>query len=391
MNDCSSISKPDPPRRTISGFVLSLGFSLTGAATVMLGVLLPVLSRRWALSDETAGLLLFLQFLGSALGAVCTGLNRVRSLIYGYALLVLSMGAIALSSSRAPFAAFFFYGLGLGMAMTATSLLITDRSRDESATKLEGLNFIWSVGATAGPMLFLPFLHRVDIRALFLVLLGIFFLLLAWVSLAERQEPRRTQRKESRAAGSAAMKALLPLVILAMCTVGVEAALSGWLTTYSHRAGLRSLAGAALATSLFWFGEMLSRLAFSTRLLAKIGRRATLHATIWGVLVSLAALVAAPYPSAILVAAAVAGVCIGPLYPLLLSFMLEHSARGWIFAVGGVGAAVFPWLTGALSSHFNSLRFGLIAPCGAGLIMVLLQTVAASRANASELPAPIHS
>jgi MFS transporter, FHS family, glucose/mannose:H+ symporter len=378
------------PRR-LSALILSLGFSLTGAATVMLGVLLPVLSQRWALTDETSGLLLFLQFLGSALGAVCTGLNRVRSLLYGYALLVLSMGAIALSGSHAPFAAFFFYGLGLGMAMTATSLLMTDRSGDESAAKLEGLNFIWSVGATAGPMLFLPFLHRADVRALFFVLLVLFLLLLVWVAFAERQEPQRAQTKDLHATGRSTMKALLPLVILAMCAVGVEAALSGWLTTYSHRAGLHSLAGAALATSLFWFGEMLSRLAFSTRLLAKVGRRATLHATVWGVLASLAALVAAPYPWAILVVAAMAGICIGPLYPLLLSFMIEHSARGWIFAVGGAGAAVFPWLTGALSSHFNSLRCGLMAPCAAALIMVLLQTAAATRTSAADLPASIQS
>lgn len=391
MKNSASIAESIPARRRLSAIVLSLGFSLTGAGTVMLGVLLPVLSQRWALTDATAGLLLFLQFLGSALGAVCTGLNRLRSLIYGYALLVLSMGAIALTGSRAPFAAFFFYGLGLGMAMTATSLLITDRSGDESAANLEGLNFIWSVGATAGPMLFLPFLHRANVRAPFLVLLGLFFLLLAWVTLAERNQPRREFAQDRRAAGVGSSRTLLPLVILAMCAVGVEAALSGWLTTYSHRAGLHSLAGAALATSLFWFGEMLSRLAFSTRLLAKIGRRATLHATICGVLVSLAALIGVPWPSAILVVATVAGICIGPLYPLLLAFMLEHSARGWIFAVGGVGAAVFPWLTGALSSHYNSLRLGLMAPCAAALIMVFLQTIAASRTKTVEQPAPISS
>jgi fucose permease len=240
-------------------------------------------------------------------------------------------------------------------------------------------------------MLFLPFLRRAEIQALFLTLLSLFLLLLAWVAFAERQEPRRTQMHDSRTTRTGAVKALLPLVILAMCAVGVEAAMSGWLTTYSHRAGLRSLAGAALATSLFWFGEMLSRLAFSTRLLAKIGRRATLHATIGGVLVSLIALIAVPSPSAILAVAAIAGICIGPLYPLLLSFMLEHSARGWIFAVGGLGAAIFPWLTGALSSHFHSLRFGLMAPCAAGLIMVLLQAVTGWRDQAATRAAHIHS
>jgi MFS transporter, FHS family, glucose/mannose:H+ symporter len=362
-------SSPAPARQTLSGAVLSFGFGLTGAGIVMLGALLPILAQRWTLSDEAAGVLLFLQFFGCSLGAVLTTLHRVHSLIRGYALVVVSMAAIAFAGSHAPFAAFFFYGLGLGMAMTATSLLITDRSGDQSAAKLEALNFIWSIGAMAGPMLFLPFLHQADVRALFFILLALFLVLLVWVVFAERGPGRGVELNTPRAFAPGAFRALLPLVILAMCAVGVEAALSGWLTTYSHRAGLHSLAGAALATSLFWFGEMLSRLAFSTRLLAAIGRRATLHATVCGALITVCALIAAPYPLAILVIAAAAGICIGPLYPLLLSFMLEHSARGWIFAVGGIGAALFPWLTGALSSHLGSLRYGLIAPCAAALIM----------------------
>ncbi|HEX4029096.1 MAG TPA: MFS transporter [Terracidiphilus sp.] len=388
-------SSSAPARQTLSSAVLSFGFGLTGAGIVMLGVLLPILAQRWTLNDEAAGVLLFLQFFGSSLGAIFTTLHRVHSLIRGYALLVLSMAVIAFSGAHAPFAAFFFYGLGLGMVMTATSLLITDRSQDESAAKLEALNFIWSVGAMAGPLLFLPFLHQADVRTLFFFLLALFLLLLAWVVFAERRPSPGIEPHAPRAAAPGAFAALLPLVILAMCAVGVEAALSGWLTTYSHRAGLHSLAGAALATSLFWLGEMLSRLAFSTRLLAAIGRRATLYATVCGALVTVCALIAAPYPWAILVLSAAAGICIGPLYPLLLSFMLERSARGWIFAVGGIGAALFPWLTGALSSHLGSLRYGLVAPCSAALIMavviVWMRFAAMRRAAAPQPDTPAHS
>ncbi|HEY1648430.1 MAG TPA: MFS transporter [Terracidiphilus sp.] len=383
-------AKVRPVQRTTSIVILSAGFSLTGAATVMLGVLLPVLTQRWSLRDDMAGLILFLQFFGSALGAVFTTLDRVRSLLVGYGLLVVSAGALALAHSHPPFAAFFFFGLGLGMAMTSTSLLFSDCWGDERAAKLEWLNFAWSAGATVGPLIFVPFLNGSDLHALFLTLAALFVLLLAWVALRERHEPRRLPATPSLATTGAALRPFAQLILLAMCTVGVEAALSGWLTTYSHRSGLRSLGGAAAATSLFWLGGMLSRLAFSTRLLAKIGRHATLQGGMWGVAVSLAALIAAPSPSAILVVAGIAGLCIGPLYPLLLSFLLERSARGWIFSVGGIGAAFFPWLTGLLSAHFNSLRYGLIAPCGAGLLMVILQSMALRRVKPAEVPAPVH-
>lgn len=375
-------------RRLSSIVILSAGFSLTGTGTVMLGVLLPTLSQRWSLHDDTAGLLLFLQFFGSALGAVFTTLHRVRSLIAGYGLLVLSTGSLALAGVDPPFVTFFFFGLGLGMTMTSTSLLFSDRWSDDRAAKLEWLNFAWSAGATTGPIIFLPFLRSADIRALFWTLFGVFLFLCTWVVLRERQAPARPAPIASPSSGANGV--FLQLILLAMCSVGVEAALSGWLTTYSHRAGLKSLAGAAVATSLFWLGGMLSRLAFSTPLLAKIGRQATLRSAIWGVLGSVAALIAAPSPAMILVSAGVAGLCVGPLYPLLLSFLLERSARGWIFSVGGIGAAFFPWFTGLVSAHFHSLRLGLLAPCGAGLMMVILQSIGARSDKAAEVPAPVH-
>jgi fucose permease len=160
--------------------------------------------------------------------------------------------------------------------------------------------------------------------------------------------------------------------IWAMCVVGVESSLSGWLTTYSHRTGMPTLAGSALATSVFWFGEMLSRLAFSTPLLKRIGRQAVLVWGVWGVTASSIVLITAPHPWMIVAAAGLAGIFTGPIYPLLLSLMLERSARGWFFAVAGLGSAVFPWLTGLISAHLGSLRFGLLVPCAGGLAMLVL-------------------
>ena len=359
-----------PPRRRLSIIALSSGFALTGAGTVMLGVLLPTLSLRWGLRDDQAGLLLFLQFVASGLGAIVTGLNRIRSMAIGYGLLAATLSVLALDGARAAYLAFFFYGLGLGMAMTSTSLLFSDRWGDDRAAKLEWLNFAWSAGATVGPVCFLPFLRRGDTRSLFTMMLALSLAMFAWVVLRERQEPRIIPPKRHSAVGRSVRTLFLLLLLLAMTSVGVETALSGWLTTYSHRAGIGSLAGAALATSIFCLGEMLSRLAFSTRLLAKSGRRAVLQWSVWGVTISSILVIAAPHPWMILVAAGAAGAFIGPLYPLLLSYLLELSPWGWFFSVGGLGAALFPWITGLVSAHYHSLRYGLVVPCAAGLVMI---------------------
>jgi fucose permease len=361
-------------RRTLSSLVLGTGFGLTGAGTVMLGVLLPTISQKWGLPDDSAGFLFFLQFLGSSLGALLTGANRHRSLMRGYGLLVVSACALAFSEVHVLFAVFFFFGLGLGMAMTATSLLFSDRYGDDRAAKLERLNFAWSAGATAAPVLFLPFLHLASLRPLFFMFQGLFLSLFVWVTFKERQETGSAESMldESLPPNAVPLASLLPLVMLAMFAVGVEGTLSGWLTTYSHRADLQNAGGAVLATSLFWFGIMLSRLVFSTRLLAMMGRQRVLRLAIWCAAASVALLIAAHNPTTIRVAAGLAGLGVGPLYPLFLSFLLERSARGWIFSVAGMGSALFPWLTGLLSAHYGSLRYGLIVPCGAALLMVVL-------------------
>lgn len=351
----------------------------------MLGVLLPALSQKWGMRDDTAGFLLFLQFLGASLGALLVGARRVWSLTSGYGLLAVSVCALAFAGMHLSFAIFFFFGLGLGMAMTSTSLLFSDRYPGDRAARLERLNFAWAAGASAGPVLFLPFFRLPSLDPLFFSLMGLFVLLFLWAVFREHESPApaRSSPDALQDQRPVPLFTLLPLLLMAVGSVGIEASLSGWLTTYSHRADSLGTGGAVFAPSLFWFGIVVSRLAFSTRLLAIVGRHRLLRAMLWGVAVSLALLVAAHHPAPIRVAAVLAGLSIGPLYPIVLSFILKRSSRGWIFAVAGIGSALLPWLTGVFSAHFGSLRYGLIAPGGAAALMVLLSFIGLRTADSS--------
>ncbi|MGA2808444.1 MAG: hypothetical protein ABSE87_09930, partial [Terracidiphilus sp.] len=293
-NESGAAVENSPDRWSVSSLVLGAGFGLTGAGTVMLGVLLPVLSQRWGLKDDAAGVLFFLQFLGSSMGAILTGTNRVRSIMSGYALLVVSACALAFAGPHSCFAIFFFFGTGLGTAMTGTSLLIFERYGDHRAVLLERLNFAWAAGATAAPILFLPFLRSANPRPLFFIFQGLFLLLFVWVLFRERQADTHAPSlpDELRTPRAAIAGSLLPLVVLALCAVGVEGSLSDWLTTYSHRADPEHVGGAALSTSLFWLGITVSRLTFSTSLLTIIGRQRVLRIMLWGAAASVALLVA---------------------------------------------------------------------------------------------------
>lgn len=370
----SGISAASPSRA--SNWVLGLGFSLTGAGTIMLGVLLPVLSRNWGLRDDQAGLLFFLQFLGSTFGAIVTRSDRIRSMAIGYGLLVAAACALAFVGPHSAYPVFFLLGWGLGMAMTSTNLLISDRNASDRAAWLERFNFAWSCGAMIAPLLFVPFLRGASLRLLYFPLAAAFLLMFLWVIFRERRVPRDARAPlVSRPRRSAVLGSLLPLLVLCVCSIGVETALSGWLTTYSHRASPLELGGGAFATALFMLGMVSSRFITSTSLLARVGRQRALRIALWGTAITVVFLIAGHHSLAIDTASVLAGLCIGPLFPLLLSFILERSPNGWVFAVAGTGSFLFPWLTGLLSSQFGSLRYGLLAPCAAALLMIVLSAI----------------
>lgn len=394
-------------RRFASALILTVGFSITGAGTLTLGVLLPVLSRRWGLADDNAGLLLFLQFLGSTLGAVLNGKNRIRSMAIGYGLLAASASALAFAGRAALFPEFFLFGLGLGLAMTATNLLFSERYADDRAAKLERLNFAWSVGAMLAPALLLPFLHGASLLLLYLAYTGLFLLLFLWVMMRERRvKPQAEVDNGMRERGTTSDAAiamvvplkervplsfLLPLVLMATCSVGVETALGGWLSTYSHRSNPGGVGEGAFATLLFMLGIVLSRLVFSTSLLEKIGRERVLRWAFCSTAVWVALLIASHDRMLIDAASLLCGLSVGPLYPLLLAFVLARCPSGWVIAAAGAGSAIFPWLTGVISTQSGSLRYGLLATLGAALLMIALTPIGLRGARAAAVASEITS
>lgn len=374
--------------RSASSLVLAGGFCLTGVGTVMLGVLLPILSHRWGLRDDAAGFLFFLQFGGSSLGAVFTGLNRIRAMRMGYALLVLATCAIMFADSHTVYVIFFFFGLGLGMAMTSTSLLFSDRHEADRAQKLEGLNFAWSAGAMAAPLLLLPPARAGHLLALLVTLLCSFLLLLAWAMVRERNDAAWVETTKTGGQKKAPAGSIAVLIALAVGAVGVETSLSSWLTSYVHRLDPESR-GALFPVTLFYLGVVISRFLSSTSLLERVGQIRALQGLLWGAAVSVAALIALRQAGWIDAVAAIIGLCIGPLYPLALALLLQRTSRGWIFAMAGAGAAVFPWLTGVSSDHFGSLRYGLLVPLAAAWTMAVLRPVFLRQSGAGiPLPAP---
>jgi fucose permease len=85
--------------------------------------------------------------------------------------------------------------------------------------------------------------------------------------------------------------------------------------------------------------------------------------------------------------AALIGAALAPVFPLLWARVIrdvapvQPSAVGPLFAAGGVGGAVLPWLVGLVSSG-HGLAAGLSVPLAALLVMLALRSMLPAPADA---------
>jgi fucose permease len=354
--------------------LLHLGFALTGIGTVLLGSILPRLSAQWHLRDKDAGLLLLVQFATSASGALLVRRNLWKALACGYGLM--GAGAIAiflLQQESLP--AFGVYGLGLGLAMTSTNMLTGRRYPQRMGAALALLNFSWSAGAVACPLLVAEFLRHATSSAAFVVvgLLALPFGLLPL--LADRNHLDASTRAGSAPPGMREATTILYFASLAFLYVGMEASIGNWMSTYATRATAWTFAGSTLAVAVFWAALLLGR-AITPVVLSWVPERVLYRASVFVTIAGVLLLLAAHRPLAILIGSALSGLALAPLFPLILALFLEEIGgsrnAGWVFAVAGLGGAVLSWMTGTISSSTGSLRIGLMVPGAAALLMLLM-------------------
>jgi fucose permease len=95
--------------------------------------------------------------------------------------------------------------------------------------------------------------------------------------------------------------------------------------------------------------------------------------------VAVAVLAWAPSAAVLSACCVLLGVGIAPFFPATFATLMRRrpSARsaGLIIAVSGLGAALFPWLMGVLSTRSGSLRIAMVVPWGLAVLLLLLSLV----------------
>jgi FHS family glucose/mannose:H+ symporter-like MFS transporter len=374
-------------------------FVLTGVMTTLLGPMLPVLSARWSLNDTQAGYLFTAQFATSIVGVALSSVLIQRygyrlTLLLGLSFMALGCGVLAWASWMIGLASVCVYGAGLGLTIPTANLLIAEANPDKRAAALNLLNFSWGIGAVACPFV-VAALQRLQRTVLFwygmaaaLALLAACF---AWIRFTV--DARQAKQSISGAGTSVWKSRYVPILgALFFVYVGTESSVGGWVASYARRIDPNSGAFWAMTPSFFWGALVLGR-ALAPALLRHMRETTLASAGLGLASLGVVVLLAAKTMSLVLVGASLAGFGLASVFPINIAMLTlwfgDMAARmgGLMFALAGLGGATLPWLVGALSNRFGSLKIGLMVPLlGATAMLTLYLANGRSRPNSVGIP-----
>lgn len=356
-----------------SATLMHFAFILTGLGTAMLGPLLPLLTKHWALRDEQSGLLLMAQFCGAFLGGASVSWRLRRSLLIGMGAAAAGIGCFAVSPGLLmACTGLVVAGFGLGHSITAVNILAGQRFSERRAAALALLNFFWSLGAMLAPLLTAWLTPRFALSELLTWFALLFLLCGAGMAVQMRGADAETRVLQSDAHGTSGLTRKVLGFFMAMLFLygGLETCLSGWLTTYALRYGTRTLALSEYTTLLLWLSLTAGR-AGSSLLLLRAPERVVLQISLALTVVLTAGLAVAHTAIEIAVCTVMLGLSLAPWFPVTFSLLMGEGPRarqaGVVIAVSGLGAATLPWMMGVVSTRANSLHAALAIPLVAAI------------------------
>lgn len=358
-------------------FWLAAGFLFAGLGTVLLGPILPTLSADWHLSDAQGGELLLAKFVGAFLGGISVPRALRWGVFSGTVLAAIGFGLFALCHSLGPAAAALFIGgIGLGQIIASTNILAGRLFPAHTGSALALLNFFWSLGAVLTGVLAGALLPHAGLRTPLLWFATLFLVTGTGGMLGGGIAPDTSSSDLPEIAGSRIHpRVILYFSVLLLLYGGLETCLTAWLTTYTLRFSDVRLLGGQTGVVLLWASLTAGRIIASV-LLRWISERAMQRLSLAFSLLLIGGLMVSHHGVGLSACCILLGVALAPYFPatfaLLMPFRPSARAAGFVLAVSGLGAALFPWLMGVVSSHAGSLRAAMGIPLALSACLLLL-------------------
>lgn len=377
----SSPSTKGLPWVTTGTALLYGDFLLTGIVMTFLGPMLPILSARWSLSDRQSGSFIFAEFFSSTFGMLLSGVLVRRlgyrlTLIIGLVLMPAGMVMLSFGPWLVGILCTCVLGVGYGITTPAGNLRTAETNPQRSASALNLINAVWGIGAMASPFL-LAIAVRIEKVRWFLLGTAAALLMLLVVMALSRFEPDRRRSKEDSLAPSRWWSSpMLPLVcVLFFVYVGAETSLGNWIAMYARRVSPEERSFTTITPSFFW-GALLAGRALAPLALKSWRETSVARAGLLVALLGAVALACAHTLGLIVLGATLGGLGLAAIFPISVSLLpawfgeSTGRATGAVFGSGNMGGAVVPWLVGAVSTHFASLRVAFLVPLMSIVVML---------------------
>jgi fucose permease len=357
---------------------LAADFLLAGLGTVLLGPLLPAVAHAWHLTDAQSGLLLLAKFVGAFLGGVSVPRRLGLGIFSGSMLAFAGFCAFALSNSLVPGCmALFVSGIGLGQIIASTNILAGRRYRTHTGSALASLNFFWSLGAVITGVLVAAFIPRFGLRSPLLWFAPL-YLLTGLAGLSGRPGPAVNSEVDLEPGRTLAVKTIAFFGVLLFLYGGLETCLTAWITTFTLRFSDLHLLGGQSGVVLLW-ASLTGGRALASVALRFASERTVERTGLLVVIVAIAVLACAHHGPVLSACCVLLGLGLAPFFPATFALLMRRqpAARtaGSILAVSGLGAALFPWLMGVVSSRTGSLRVAMAVPWMLAVSLLLLSLV----------------
>lgn len=365
--------------------ILHPAFALTGVVQAIGGPLLPSLAPTFHLTDTQSGLLFLLYFAGTSMGPFFFRVRYARTMVLGYVAIAACCAGVAMVGHALLAPMYLLLGIGVGVPMSGGNLYVGRAFPERCAPMLTLLNFSWSAGALAAPLLAARVLMHYSYRAAY-GLLACVALVTAVVFLLTVPEVEEQPRATAQATRRAAVVLIAVFALAAFLQVGIENTSITWLATFALRTGGTGVVLAAASTSLYWTGFLASR-GLSSFLLLRVKAAHVFRGAVALAFAASVTLALVPFASVRIAAMFVLGVALAPIYPLVLAGFFARARHTldsrWVMTVSGFGGATLPWLAGWISTNTGSLRLGMLVIPAALLLMALVLPALSSSPEAS--------
>jgi len=371
-------------------FIIHFAFLMCGIATVLIGQILPVLSKRLSLDDAQAGELFVAQYAGSLCGTLIFGFAAkrfgfIKTAIVGFFLITIGSFLLNSDSRFICTAGIFLNGIGIGTTLGPLNMIVVVLNPLRQASALSILNFFWGIGAILSQP-FVSFFRTSESILIPTVMLSILFFSLAIAFSFSRVELGKTKKESEAETVDDSKVWTYPLAwLIALFNfihVGFESGAGGWLTTYSERFP-ESAHSLLTATPAFFFLFVVGRGTAPIFLRVLSENKFLILSLIIMTLGTIVIIYAESFP-VLVIGAGISGFGTSAIFPTNMArftkiFGTAATRKAMpLFLSGTLGGAFITWMIGFISSRFDNLQTGIYVLFGTGIILLILQFIIAA-------------